>query len=342
MLPPTPQLYGSTITPYSLPQSAPQQPSANGASGSSVLGAIGGFLFGNGSPSASQGGSSSGGSSGLGDTGQIIGAAKLGGSLTGNSGLSTAAGLAGNALAIYSGLKQGGVAGYAGAGISGLTAANKVDSLATGSGFLSGGEAAGLGAAGSALGLYNGIKQGGVAGYGSAAINAAQLYGAASAADTAAGGAGFAGGAAAGSAAGLIALPVGVAMYGASKPAVQLDSTYWGNIDNTLSTALTTGGGLNPNASVQQQLQAVTALQTLQGYMGGSGNQGAGGVAGADPALIMKNQLAPYGITDPSQINDLVDHILNNLNGAMPGQAAGEQSAHGGDLGITGRGTQAY
>jgi hypothetical protein len=57
------------------------------------------------------------------------------------------------------------------------------------------------------LGVINGIKQGGVQGYTGAAINAAGLYSAASAADVAAGGAGFAGAGAAASA-GAAALPI--------------------------------------------------------------------------------------------------------------------------------------
>jgi hypothetical protein len=90
--------------------------------------------------------------------------------------LSTAAGLAGNALAIYNGIKQGGLAGYGGAALAAVKGANTIDSLATGSGFLSAGAAAGLGAAGGLLGIYSGIKQGGIMGYGSAALNAMQLY----------------------------------------------------------------------------------------------------------------------------------------------------------------------
>jgi hypothetical protein len=69
--------------------------------------------------------------------------------------------------------------------------------------------------AGSVLGIYNGIKQGGVMGYGSAALNASSLYGAASAANVAAGGSAFAGAGAA-SAVGAVAGPLAAmaALYG--------------------------------------------------------------------------------------------------------------------------------
>jgi hypothetical protein len=104
------------------------------------------------------------------------------------------------ALNVYNGVRSGTPTGYAGAALSGISTANRADQLATGSGFLSKGAGAGLGAAGDVLGIYSGIKQGGLAGYGGAAIDAAKLYGAASTylGGSAAAGAGAAGAGAAG------------------------------------------------------------------------------------------------------------------------------------------------
>ena len=174
------QMIGSAITPVTLGASTSATP-ASSSSGTVGSAAGSGLNFLGTSPAASTASSAApatatSGASGVSDAGLAVSAGKLGGSLTGSSTLSTAAGLAGNALAIYNGVKQGGVAGYGGAALAGVTAANKIDSLATGSGFLSSGAAAGVGAAGNLLGIYSGIKQGGVMGYGSAALNAVQLY----------------------------------------------------------------------------------------------------------------------------------------------------------------------
>jgi hypothetical protein len=177
----------------------------NGASGVNYGGAVGGA-------SNFIGGVENGGARG--GIQAASGAARLGGSLSGNSSLSTAGNLGGSLLGVYNGLERGGATGYAGAAISGVSAANSADTLATGAGFLSSGAAAGLGAAGDVLGIYNGVKQGGVMGYGGAAVDAAQLYGTASTADVAAGGAGFAG-AGAGSALAGMAVPGGIFLAGA-------------------------------------------------------------------------------------------------------------------------------
>jgi hypothetical protein len=161
----------------------------------------------------------------VGDLNAATGAAKLGGALTGNQSIGLIGGIGGNALGVYSGLERGGPLGYTGAALSGISGANGVDKLLNGSGFLSGTEGAALGGAGDILGIVNGVKQGGLSGYGSAALNAYQLYNAAAplayglsngatladiAADADAGAAGAAGAGSALAAAG----PIGLALAG--------------------------------------------------------------------------------------------------------------------------------
>ena len=89
-------------------------------------------------------------------------------------------GIASDALNVAGGLRRGGVTGYGGAALSGIDAANRADQMATGSGFLSRGAGAGLGAVGDVLGIYGGIKSGTPQGYATAALDAYKLYGAAS------------------------------------------------------------------------------------------------------------------------------------------------------------------
>jgi hypothetical protein len=377
------QLIGSAIAPINFGNTTVAQPanssSSTAGSGTSSLSTLGAVSSGAAAAVGAAAGASSGASgvapasSSSGSDispGTLVGAAKLGGSLTGNSTLSTAASLAGNALAIYNGVKEGGVLGYGSAAVNAVKGANTVDSLTTGSGFLSAGEAAGVGVAGNVLGIASGIKQGGIAGYGSAAINAAQLYGnvgtlvnayegttaagagvaagdAAVGADAAAGaGSATAGSAAAGLSAsasvGLAAVPLAVFMYGESKPGVQLSSTTWGNINNEIKAGI---GGYGSGATVQQVLTAAQQLQGLQSGITNPANPS--DIAGADPAAMLAG-MQQYGITSVSQIQPLVEKLLNSIPaGAMPGQAAGVQSAKGGDLGMaTGSGskntTQAY
>jgi hypothetical protein len=83
----------------------------------------------------------------------------------------------GDAYGVYNGLRRGGAAGYAGAALSGVGLVNNAARATTGSPLYdtSGGVGQGIGEAGNVLGIYNGIRQGGVAGYGGAAVNAAQL-----------------------------------------------------------------------------------------------------------------------------------------------------------------------
>lgn len=253
--------------------------------------------------------------------------------------------------------------GTAGAAVSTVGAANNISKLTTGCGLLSSTGSAGLGAAGNVLGIVNGIKQGGLTGDASAAINAAQLYGnvgtlvnayegastaaagasagagAVAGTDAAASGAGAAGGAAMGAAGsvGLAALPLAVFMYGESKPGVQLSSTTWGNINSQIQAGI---GGYSSGATAQQVLGAAQALQGLQSGILNPANPN--DISGANPAAILAG-MKQYGITDVSQIQPLIEKLLNSIPaGAMPGQAAGEQSAHGGDIGVTGKGTQAY
>lgn len=205
------------------------------------------------------------GSSIIGDVQNGISAGSLGNRLLGSSGsstLGTSLGAAGDFLSMYNGLQRGGAAGYAGAALSGIKGANAVDSLATGSGFLSSGAAAGIGAAGDVLGIYNGIKQGGALGYGSAALDAYNLYGAASsflgAGSSAAGAAGSgAAGAAApalGAVAGgisAVAAPVGVALEGAMSAPFTVSPQYWTNMISQLQ-------GKSGNTSANSPISAAT------------------------------------------------------------------------------------
>jgi hypothetical protein len=74
------------------------------------------------------------------------------------------------ALNLATGLQQGGIGG-------GLKAASGANSLLNSAGVSTGSAGQGLGQAGNALGIYSGIQKGGISGYGSAAVNAAQLAG---------------------------------------------------------------------------------------------------------------------------------------------------------------------
>jgi hypothetical protein len=346
-------MIGSAITPVTLgsPSASAAQSSSAGTVGSN---AGSGLNFLGTSPAASTASSAAPAASGAsgvsGDAGAAIGAANLGGKLTGCGTLSSAAGLAANALAIYNGVKEGGVLGYGSAAVNAVKGANTVDSLATGSGFLSAGEAAGLGAAGNVLGIASGIKQGGIAGYGSAALNAYQLYGnvstavnayegttaagtaatAAAGTDAAAAGAGAGLGAAA--SAGLVGVAIAPFLYGESKPGIQLSSTTWGNINNEISAGLNKNGTVNTNSTVQQRL---TAAQQLSGLLNGITNPAnPNDISGADPAAMLAG-MAQYGITDVSQIQPLVNSLYNSIpTGQMPGTTAGVTAAKGGDLGV--------
>ena len=166
-------------------------------------------------------------------------------------------------------------------------------------------------------GVLNGISAGTPQGYATAGLDAAQGYAAASGADVAAlGGAGFAGAGTIGASAGLIGLAAAPALYGMSKPTVQLDSTYWGDINKQIAAGLASG------ATVQQKLTAAQSFQTLGSYLNGSGDQGAGGTAGADPSQIMAS-LQKYGITNSAQIDTMANNIRNSISaGQMPGQGA--------------------
>jgi hypothetical protein len=230
-------------------------------------------------------------------------------------------------LNMYNGIQSGTPTGEASAAVNAGSAYNSLYGNNAGSAI------PGVGVAGNILGVVTGLEQGGVKGDASAAVNAASLYGDANALDVASGGTGLAGAGAAGaigSAAGLVGVALAPALYGESKPAVQLNSTYFGNINNSIES------GLSANASVQQKLGAAQGLQTLQGMLGGSADQGAGGVSGGNPASILAG-MQKYGITNPSQINTLVNQLLDSIPAdQMPGQGAEAQSAHGGDLGVIG------
>lgn len=119
--------------------------------------------------------------------------AKLAGNLTGSSSTTSAGNSALDALNMYSGIKQGGVAGYGGAALGGVNLYDELSGTTP---------SPWLGGAGSALGLYNALKQGGVQGDTTAALDAAQLYG------TVGGAMGAPGAAAVGGVASSVALPL--------------------------------------------------------------------------------------------------------------------------------------
>jgi hypothetical protein len=110
------------------------------------------------------------------------------------------------------------------------------------------------------------------------------------------------------------AAPLAVVAYGMSKPTVQLDSTYWGNLQNEVAA------GQQPGATTQSRLTEAQALGTYGSYMNGSGNQGPGGVAGANPALIAQ-QLGNYGIDNMSELYAAQNSIYDSITD-MPGEGA--------------------
>jgi len=137
--------------------------------------------FGGNNAGGNTGGFNLGGNSGTGNN-SLGGLAKDFGSYIGLSEQQTGAVLGGAAAAfgLYAGYQQitGGnkVSGAVQMGGAGLGAYNAYQKF-TGGQEYTGMAGTYLGAAGNAFGIYNGIKQGGVMGYGSAAMNAAQLYG---------------------------------------------------------------------------------------------------------------------------------------------------------------------
>jgi hypothetical protein len=192
--------------------------------------------------------------------------ASNGGSTLGNIG--AAAGIGGNFLNVASGLQRGGVAGDTGAALSAIKGANSVDQLATGSGFLSSGASGALGAAGGALGIYNGLQQGGVRGDLSAAIGAAQLYAGASSALAASGAtSGALAGAGAASSLGAVAAPI--AFYGALYDLFSKQSTV-----SPLSAYETTMGNANAYIGQGKAILASGASQQQDQYAQGDINFG--------------------------------------------------------------------
>jgi hypothetical protein len=235
-------------------------------------------------PSQSGGGLNYGGAlSGAGDIAGGLARGGVGGGLQAASGAGRVAGsfgngtagiagnLAGNIGGIVSGVNRGGVLGYGGAGLSAAGAANNVSKLAGNGPLYSGGVGAGLGLAGNALGIVNGIKQGGVFGYGSAALNGYQGYNTAmglynaSQAGSAAGAAGAGSGTAAGAGAGSLAAGlsgaagvVGIAAYGAGTQPVDYGGKYWDGVYNALTSPSSDPGV----PTSQAQYAAKNALYT--------------------------------------------------------------------------------
>jgi hypothetical protein len=169
-----------------------------------------------------------------------------------------------------------------------------------------------LGEATSALNIYNGLSAGTPQGYvqaGQGAVSGAQAAGMLS------GGAALA-----------AAAPLALTAYAMSTPTTQLDSTYWGNLQNEMTA------GQQPGATVQSRLTEAEALGTYGSFMNGSGNQGAGGTAGANPALIAQ-QLGKYGIDNMSQLYAAQQDIYNSLDGEIPGEGAASYAKGSGSNG---------
>jgi hypothetical protein len=111
----------------------------------------------------------------------------------------------------------------------------------------------GVGIAGGALGLYGGIKQGGVVGDTNAALSAAQI---ASQAGAYAGSTSLA---AIGAYAGPIGLALAPALYGMSQQPYTLSSKYYSNMNNTIAAG--PGNGSDPN-QIGRYWGAVLEAQT--------------------------------------------------------------------------------
>lgn len=255
------------------------------------------------------------------------------GNLAGRAGLLSGGsrnmvGGAGDVLGIYNGLRQGGVAGYGGAALSGADLYGRASGTAI----------PGLGPVSDIFGIYNGIRQGGVAGYGSAALDAYQLYGTAQAAGlfggsaAATGGAAAAGATAGGTAAsgavagtaaagdaaaaadaaaatsaadgvataagsfGWVAAPVALAAYAWSKPAYTLGTDYWNRMNNALTGK--GSGNATYDQGVDSTQQRASALQELLGMTQTKADLGAGqSVMGANINQGEWDFLASQGIT---------------------------------------------
>jgi hypothetical protein len=139
-------------------------------------------------------------------------------------------------LGIGEGATSGNPVGYAKAAIGSAQLANKAGAFgAGGAGSISSNVGTGLSAAGSVIGIYGGLKQGGVAGDTQAALSAAQLGGTIA---TAAGATGLGTTLAA---AGPIGLALAPALYGMSTPAVQLGQKYWTGVQSSLQQAIDSG-----------------------------------------------------------------------------------------------------
>jgi len=137
-------------------------------------------------------------------------------------------------------------------------------------------------------------------------------------ADTSAGGGAAAGTGSLGLGLAGLGATVGVAAYGASKPGVQLNSTWYNNFGNNVAA------GLSPNASVEQKLQAATALQQLPLVLahGQGGSTGFSTVNNLNTTRLLQT-LAPYGITSLDQAEQMATQLENSIPaGAMPGQGA--------------------
>jgi len=110
------------------------------------------------------------------------------------------------------------------------------------------------------------------------------------------------------------AAPIAAALYGATKPGVELGSSWYNNIGNSV------GAAMGPNATVQQKLAAATQLQSL-GLMQLNG-QGSSGLSTANNFDMNRalQVLKPYGITTLAQAQALASSLLDSIPpGQMPG-----------------------
>jgi hypothetical protein len=168
------------------------------------------------------------------------------------------------------------------------------------------------------LGIVNGVRQGGVQGDATAAIDAAQLYGAASAADVAAGGAGFAGaGALAG--AGIAAVPL--AMFGGMYSLFNKNSTV-----SPVSAYTTTMDDANMYIGQGKKILAAGGeSQQAQQYAQGDINFG----ESLEPiAQRQLDSLNPYtGSTDQFALPPEISSTTN-FSWATPGMSSGALQRH--------------
>jgi hypothetical protein len=195
--------------------------------------------------------------------------------------LGQTASLAGDAMGVVNGLNRGGVLGDTGAALSAVKGVNTAATMA-GSPLYSSTSTLGssLGAAGNVLGIVNGLRQGGIAGYGGAALNGVGLYGNISSlasslgGTTAAGSTAAAAGGADAAASGADAATAGAGSLGAAATGVGAMAALAMYANGQMQDAADTITKVGPGQSVAKVSQNG---QTEQGLQQGNMIYGAGG-----------------------------------------------------------------